>query len=241
MSGATWDERSNTDWLASNGRWYPRSKYPSGWATSALPPAPEHARSGSILRRAVNQVAADAQRVSDGLSGSPNSTTDARGPNAQGHAASWGSAQSAADTSSGSQRYAPPPSGRAQASDRSFLPKEPSRRSSGPAEAQVVGQSTYKPKVAAGPPPPSALPPPPVRRDASSSSTPAPPGRIRDDAPTAPDHDAEAAPAPPAVRDSAATQAQSDFEVVAGDLGKVLGVAKRRITRAINEAAEQGR
>jgi hypothetical protein len=50
MSGVTWTERQPSDWLASNGRWYTQSKYPRGWSTSALPPAPGHGGVGSILR-----------------------------------------------------------------------------------------------------------------------------------------------------------------------------------------------
>lgn len=223
MSGVSWNERSTTDWLASNGRWYPQSKYPSGWTMSSLPPAPEHARTGSILRRAANQIVADVQQASDD-SGSGDSPLRDGG---------WSSRTSAPPTAgsssprgpNGARSEAPPTVGRAQTRNRSFLPKEAPRRQSGPAEAQVVGQSTYKPKVGSGPPPPSALPPPP--------------GRVRDEAPSAPAPPAK--PSPPAVRQTAAPREQSDLEVVAGDLGKVLGVAKRRITRAINEAAEQGR
>ncbi len=53
MPGVSWDERESTDWLASNGRWYGQSKYPRGWSTSALPPAPGHGGVGEILRRFV--------------------------------------------------------------------------------------------------------------------------------------------------------------------------------------------
>ena len=218
MSGVTWEQRSDNDWLASNGRWYPRSKYPSGWSMTSLPPAPEHANVGSILRRVTEQVVADSQRASD-QSGSRIS-------------GSW----SNPETSPRQTESQPPPTthrapagptstnaGRAKASDRSFLPKE--QRAGEPAEAKVVDQRTYTPKVAPGPPAPSALPPPP--------------GRIRDAG-----HDADApdspSPPPPAIRNRAAPE-RTELEIVAGDLGKVLGVAKRRITRAINEAAEQGR
>lgn len=42
MTGVTWDERKPGDWLASNGRWYPKSQRPRNWDTLALPPAPGH-------------------------------------------------------------------------------------------------------------------------------------------------------------------------------------------------------
>lgn len=212
MSGVTWNERSDNDWLASNGRWYPRSKYPAGWGATSLPPAPEHASGavGSILRRATSQI--------PGLT-EPDGPVTGRGP------LSSPSRPSRPTASAPPRQQAPPSPGRADASDRSFLPKEP-QRPTGPADAQVVRQRTYKPKVAPGPPPPSALAPPPgrVRDVGNAPSPPAPPN-----------------PAPPAVRQTPPPRDQSDLEIVAGDLGKVLGVAKRRISRAINEAAEQGR
>ena len=208
MSGVTWNERSDSDWLASNGRWYPRSKYPAGWGATSLPPAPEHASGavGTILRRAASLIEPDGSASGSGPLSPP-------------------SMPSRPAPLTPPRQQAPPSPGRADASDSSFLPKEP-QRSPGPADAQVVRQRTYKPKVAPGPPPPSALPPPPGRvRDAGNApSPPAPPN-----------------PAPPAVRQTPPPRDQSDLEIVAGDLGKVLGVAKRRISRAINEAAEQGR
>ena len=208
MSGVTWNERSDNDWLASNGRWYPRSKYPAGWGATSLPPAPEHASGavGSILRRAASLIEPDGSASGSGPLSPP-------------------SRPSRPATPTPPRQQAPPSPGRADASGHSFLPKEP-QRPTGPADAQVVRQRTYKPKVAPGPPPPSALPPPPGRvRDAGNApSPPAPPN-----------------PAPPAVSQTPPPRDQSDLEIVAGDLGKVLGVAKRRISRAINEAAEQGR
>lgn len=227
MSGSSWDERANTDWLASNGRWYPLSKYPSGWSMTSLPPAPEHARAGSILRRVTEQIVVDTQRASDGsgsngwTSGSIPKRPSASRPQPSARTATSSSRSTGARSSSETSS----PAGRADASDRSFLPKEP-RRTAGAADAKIVDQGTYKPKIAPGPPAPSALPPPP--------------GRIRDtdEGPRAPD---PSLPPPPVVRKAPASKAQTDFEVVAGDLGKVLGVAKRRISRAINEAAEQGR
>ena len=234
MNGVSWDERSETDWLASNGRWYPRSNYPARWSMTSLPPAPGHGQADSILRRATSPVpsraesgAAQTQRPTSGPLGgtwskpeTPKGVAEARTAesSAAGAAAGRSTQRSASDSSSADPR--------ADASDRTFLPKE-QRRTTGPADAKVVGQRTYKPKVAPGPPPPSALPPPP--------------GRVRDDAPSAPAPPDSPLPPPPVLRKSPPPRQQTDLEVVAGDLGKVLGVAKRRISRAINEAAEQGR
>ena len=87
----------------------------------------------------------------------------------------------------------------------------------------MVGQRTYRPKVASGPPPPAQLPPPP--------------GRIRD----VPDDATDSpSPATPAVRKTN-SGASDGIAVVAGDLGKVFGVAKRRIEKAINDSYESGR
>ncbi len=48
MSGVSWTERQPSDWLASNGRWYPASQRPSNWQFLSLPPAPGH---GSVNYR----------------------------------------------------------------------------------------------------------------------------------------------------------------------------------------------
>jgi len=223
MGGVTWDQRSETDWLASNGRWYPRSKFPTGWVMSSLPPAPEHAEVGSILRRVTSGFSEleQALRQDDGSSNAADSqnyvyseTDDKPGERAS----------SPTRRPARPQRTHPPqaaqtrPGAPASARDRTFLPKE-ANRPGGSASATVTRQSTYKPKVGSGPPPPSALPPPPGRiRDADDGD------------PASPSPSAPAVPTPP-------QPAATDFEVVAGDLGKVFGVAKRRIERAINESA----
>jgi hypothetical protein len=165
MTGVTWTERQPSDWLASNGRWYAQNKYPKGWSTSALPPAPGHGGVGSILREYAG-VPADIGRDTQGR----RTATSATG-------------SSVART------------GRVVA------------------DATVTSQSTYRSRVGPAAPPPPALP--------SKTRIPDPPGRVRDDAPVA--------PPPPAKK-------RDEVEVEAGDLGSVLGSAKRRIERAINES-----
>ena len=212
MNGVTWDERAETDWLASNGRWYPRSSYPSNWGMSALPPAPDQAQSGSILRRVTAQFneLADLAAVGDEkLSGraKPAAVTRQRTQVPPRPSKTTRKSSGRASTS-----------GTARAADRSFLPKEPYRHT--PAtQAEVTAQRTYKPKVGAGPPPPAAIPPPP--------------GRLKD-VPATP-----AQPPPPKSRSARSPKPDStNPEVLAGDLGSVFGSAKQRITKAINDAAE---
>lgn len=213
MAGVTWSERSQSDWLASNGRWYPRSTYPVGWTMTSLPPAPEHATVGSILRRVTGQF--DLPAIANDRPAPPRAAPSKAAPPKARRAPESPAAQPSRQPNS-------PPRPPANASDRSFLPKSPGS-GRGAADAAVVGQRTYKPKVSAGPPPPAALPPPP--------------GRIRDVAADAlPD---PLAPKPPAVRKE--PEPTEDFQVVAGDLGRVFGVAKRRIERAINESYESGK
>ncbi|MFT7475573.1 MAG: hypothetical protein ACI81L_002512 [Verrucomicrobiales bacterium] len=181
MSGVTWTQRQPSDWLASNGRWYAHSKYPKGWSTSALPPAPGHGGVGSILREYAG-VAAGIGR--DSQVRRPSSTSE----QTQGTAAA--------------SRTAASPTGSSVA-----------RTGRAVADATVASQATYRPRVGPGAPPPPALP--------SQAKISDPPGRIRDDAPVVP---------PPPVKK------QDEVRVDAGDLGTVLGSAKRRIERAINES-----
>jgi hypothetical protein len=191
MSGVTWEERNPTDWLASNGRWYPESKYPHRWFTSALPPAPGHGGVGSILRRY-----ADAATTP-----SPTGSTPS-GP---------GNSESKSDS------HAVVRTGR------------------GVADATVTAQRTYAPSVSAGAPPPPAL--------GTSAGIPAPPGRIRDEQASGDDDPRPPAPTKvntPYIRPpsgSAAMETSGSFDVVAGDLGRVLGSARRRIEKAINDSA----
>lgn len=120
------------------------------------------------------------------------------------------------------------------------VPREPKARRA----SSVTQESSAPPRPSAGP---SAHPAPTGRRVAQATITeayerdnpeiPPPPGRIRPELPE------PAMPAPPAPRVSTIPapippEPAGSFEVVAGDLGKVLGTAKKRIEKAINEAAE---
>lgn len=222
MSGATWDERSETDWLASNGRWYPESSYPRTWGMTSLPPAPGHGEIGSILRRVTAQIVGDEEPFETGRKQSPEPSRARR------TSAPPKSTRPAPTT----RRSAGTPTGRAsssttaRASDRTFLPSESQKQSDTTAHvAEIITQRTYKPKVAPGPPPPSALPPPPGRVRDVDNAPPAPP------APS---------PQPPGLRKPAQQSERVELEDVAGEWGKAIGVAKRRIRKAINEAAESG-
>lgn len=217
MSGVTWDERTETDWLASNGRWYPQSSYPRSWDMTSLPPAPGHGQIGSILRRVTAHLGVDADLFEGGFEAEPERPPiRTKRPEATRSRPTVPRQQAT--------RADPTPrqsSSTARATDRTFLPRESSRDAT--ANAEVIAQRTYKPKVSPGPPPPAGLPPPPGRiRDVEGASGP----------PSPP------APSVPAKR---STQEALDLEVVAGDLGKVFGVAKKRIAKAINEAAESDR
>ena len=195
MSGATWDQRQPTDWLASNGRWYPESKKPQRWSTSALPPAPGHGGVGSILRRYADAAAKP----------TPNGPGNSESPNGPGN------------SESKSDSHAVVRTGR------------------GVADATVTAQRTYAPPVSAGAPPPPAL--------GTSADIPAPPGRIRNEQASGDDDPRPPAPAKvktpytPPPSGSAATEVSGSFDVVAGDLGAVLGSARKRIKKAINDSA----
>ena len=73
--GVSWADRDSTDWLASNGRWYPASNYPRGWNRTALPPAPGQGGIGSILRKyaeaAAENLNLDLPTEGAGTSGAP--------------------------------------------------------------------------------------------------------------------------------------------------------------------------
>jgi hypothetical protein len=191
MSGVTWEKRLPTDWLASNGRWYPESKYPRGWSTSALPPAPGHGGVGSILRRYADAA----------------STPTPNGPTPNG-----------------------PDNSEAKSDSHAVV-----RTGRGVADATVTAQRTYAPPVSAGAPPPPAL--------GRSAGIPASPGRIRDEETR--DDDDPRPPAPtkvntpyiPPPSGSAATEAPGSFDLAAGDFGRVLGSARKRIEKAINDSA----
>jgi len=86
------------------------------------------------------------------------------------------------------------------------------------AEATVVDQRSHSSRLPAGSPPMPAIGAPP------------PPGRVRDDAPEMP---------PPAERNLPAPPPPAPTSVVAGDLGRVVGSARAKIEKRIEDAIEQ--
>ena len=202
MPGVSWNQRQPTDWLASNGRWYPADNYPRSWNFTSLPPAPGHGGATSILRKYAEKAGIDldapiaATFSSDDSSGSrptPPSSTSAPSPRPK--------LQSRPTPAAPTGGFSVANSGRSVAN------------------ATVSSQHTRAERVGAGAPPPPALP--------------APPGRVRDDAPRS------TSPAPP---DPATRQpfgvTQHAVDSAADELGTVFGTAKRRIERALNDAAE---
>ncbi len=193
MSGVSWDQRKDGDWLASNGRWYPNNSRPKGWNRTALPPAPDH-KGASALHGAKSMLSGVAQRMSDGFE-----VTSEDGE---------------------AKVHVPPPAAPRPATPvprpgSSFV--TPTPRSAGTADATVVDQRDHTSRLPKGAPPPPAI------------AAPAAPGRVRDDAPPmpAPASPPLPAPAPPA------------SSVVAGDLGRVLGSARAKIEKRIEDAIEQ--
>lgn len=212
MPGVTWSERQPTDWLASNGRWYPANKYPNGWSTSALPPAPGHGGVGSILRRYADSAAAAVGLAPSGASDLSSQQTPS--PQAVGSDA-WDTGSYDPDWDARNDSTSTRPSSDVVPTGRTV------------ADATVTAQRTYAAPVGAGAPPPPAIATP---RD---DGLPPAPGRIRsDDLP---------APAPPVKTNTPYIPQPSPpakpFDVMAGDLGRVLGTAKRRIERAIDDAS----
>jgi hypothetical protein len=216
MPGVSWSHRQPTDWLASNGLWYPSSSYPHGWSTSALPPAPGHGGIGSILRLFVEK-----EPIESGAS-----------------APSPPSSSTVGSASKSSTVGRPSSSGPASASQPPSSSVVPTGR--GVADATVTEVPTKRPdsrSLAEAPGPRPALnggnaPPPPGRLSPTNApsappTTPAPP--VTSASPTTPP-----SPTPPSPH-SALTE---PFEVIAGDFGRVLGSAKGRIAQAINESAK---
>ena len=186
MSGASWDDRQDGWWLASNGRWYAPQHYPRYWSRSALPPAPDH-RDPSITGLLRSRLA----RMQHELTGDDEAVRPPDDPITH---------------SEGDPHVAPR---RPSAPDRPRTVREA-------AEATVTSQRTHASRLSAGSPPMPAIspgPPPP--------NSPPPPGRIRDDAP-----EPTEPPAQP-----------GDGEVVAGDFGRILGSARSRIEKAINDGS----
>ena len=236
MSGVTWSERQPGDWLASNGRWYPASKRPRGWSFLALPPAPGHGMAASIQR---------ADGTSEQNSYSPPAATT-HSPPPQG----W-SSQSAST---------PPPQPPPRPSSSSQVVQTGRRV----AEATVTNVSTYKRRIGSearakaelppssaqtsGPPPPSpsqpVQPPPQSAAPGRVSKQPPPPARVASQGPPA----RVTSQGPPArvtsqgiVRTDPTVVAKASAAGYAGDFGRVLGKARKKLEDAINEAAQQDR
>jgi len=201
MDGVTWSMRQPTDWLASNGRWYPASKYPRGWMTSALPPAPGQGGVGSILRRFAEKAGID-----DGGTRVANGALPLDADGFEYLEDDWDTPAAAAP------RPSPPPKTRV-APEAGFSVAKSGRSV---ANATVTDQTDYAHKVGPGAPPPPQI----------ESKTPPAPGRSANTPAVRP------APAP--------TNSKANLEVIAGDLGKVLGGAKKRIEKAINDNFESG-
>ena len=221
MDGVSWIDRQPSDWLASNGRWYPARYYPNGWSSSALPPAPGHGGANSILEKYAS-AAAGAIGINRPAQPSPMSQADS-GPSAY----AGSSSSSSSEWNDGEPAARPRPSATSTPSAPGF---SVARSGRSVADATVTSQKTYANSVGPAAPPPPALTSPPA------------PGRVRSDAPKAP-----SAPAAPAgqpefpVRAAApapTAASKTEFEGIAGDLGSVLGSAKKRIEKALNDSFE---
>ncbi len=228
MSGVTWDQRNPGDWLASNGRWYPESQRPRWWDTLALPPAPGHGGASSLHERAE----ATAPPRATNRTRATTRTTTAKRPPAPRRPSSSSTTSSTASSSPAPPRSssAPPPAS----------PVTPTGRRVAPATASDV--RTYKYRLPTGQASPQGLPPASEWRDDQADGD--------DDAgtlPPAPTDPTNSAPAPPGrlvpgrqgqARTQPQTVAKASASAYAGDLGRVLGKARKKIEDAINEAAE---
>lgn len=155
MSGATWNDRQPSDWLASNGRWYPASQYPRGWDFLALPPAPGHGFAHRFSETDSDLVTA----------------TSGYDPPAR-HTANFEQRQ-AQTPPQPPPRPAPP---RPQSSSTAVAPTGRSV-----ADATVTKVSNYKRRIQPGQRPSGSLPPPPGQPpppSAPPANRPAPPGRV---------------------------------------------------------------
>lgn len=206
MAGASWDDRQPTDWLASNGKWYPSSHYPRGWVGTALPPAPGHGAAASALATAPLRT---------------HSTSQAPPQNRPPPRVKTASPSRDRDRDRG----------QGQGQSSGFSVAKTGRRV---AQATVADQRDYAHKLSSGAPPPPPL---------GTGEAPTSPGRVRE-LPPAPNppgepswpavpNSIERSQAPPAPK----TPAQN-FEVIAGDLGKVLGGARKKIKKALDDAYE---
>ena len=220
MNGVTWDKRKPGDWLASNGRWFPQSSYPRGWDTLALPPAPGHGSAASTQSWLLEKAAAagNAAVVSAGSAGWKAEREAARPSNSPPPPANSSTTSTQGTGSTAPRKSSPRPS--------TTRDPQTGRRV---ADATATKVSTYKKRISAGERPTAALPPSlPPDEEWRDSDVPAPPGRV------------DNAPPPPIVRNKskrivAQPTQPTDF---AGDLGRVLGKARKRVEEAINEASK---
>lgn len=224
MSGVTWRHRNEGDWLASNGRWYPSSKYPRGWSRTALPPAPDHGSPRSLT----DLVSSAAIRMQE-LAGLPNDDS-ASGPSSP----SFGDNDSdPADKTTQQRMWTRPPTPVRTPYTRPPVAGRPPSQTN-VAQATVTSQKTHTSRVGPGAPPAKGLPPAPGRvspdgPDMDPTAPPPPTGQKPADS----DSSAVVRPPMPAVgAERSPNEGKSDFTVVAGDLGRVFGSARRRIEKA---------
>lgn len=203
----------------------PAAAYPRGWSFSSLPPAPGHGNAASLMDKYIRQpIGTDTPNTRpqnanvQAQSQPPTSTSQARPQ-----------ATSATRPPPRTKTPPPPPASSGAPTSSGFSVAKTGRRV---AQATVTNQRDYAT--------PLENPTPPTPR-LESGDIPSAPGRVSNapaapKPPPAPNYPARpnayspvpAAPSPP----------KSGVEVIAGDFGKVLGGAKKRIEEALNEAIE---
>ncbi len=237
MAGATWNDRQPTDWLASNGKWYASSSYPRGWDSTALPPAPGHGGVTSILKKYTKAVTDVQSDFMDRLGGPESDGAEYRSYDAFGNYEDDEQYEYEDDFVLHEEpprrepprtKTPPPPSSERPAPPTGFSVAKSGRTV---APATVTAQRDYAEKLGSG-----TLPPPSL----GAGDTPPPPGRLSPPSPPG----VPAPPAPPkpptparAVEPAPAPQTPN-LEVLAGDLGKVLGSARKKIEKALNDSYE---
>lgn len=242
MNGVTWDERGDGDWLASNGRWYPAHQRPRGWVTLALPPAPGHrgaegvndwltekAAAAVSAGRAIAPTIAPTPVSADGAAGKAMpSFSDLLnvGDVSFSELLNVGDSEPDTEPERSSSSTPPPRPSAPPPNSRTTRDSQTGRRV---ADATATNVKTYKKRIAPGERPSGALPSAPeLPPEQAWRDTPAPPGRV------------DSAPPPPVVQKTAprivATPPSS--AALAGDLGRVIGKARKKLEEAINEASK---
>ena len=241
MNGVTWDERQPTDWLASNGRWYPRSHYPRHWDMLALPPAPGHGLVAG-LRRSADDASSTTHATQRPPQQPPSTRTSTRPP----------PRTNPSSAPPPPRRPAPPTTPLQKAPPSAPAPpitaQRPQPRT---AEAEATNVRTYKYRIEPGAAPPKGLP--------SARDLPPPPGRLaplpgNDGQPasqqapspapaSAPPARVESPPTPPTPgrpkKASGSSSALSGISVFGKDFEQVLGSARKRIEEAIEDSADR--